>query len=787
MLLIFKIKIDEYLLMKKFIFICMGMILPILGANAQKTYTGKIIDRDNNPVFGATIVAVNNANKGTTTNERGLFKISLNAPQVQISMVGFNQKKVTLSTAFNTIVLLENSLDEIIISASREQQKRNEIPAAISVINAEKIAQTKAFGIDQLVNDTPGVYVSSSRGSSNEQHFTAVRSPISTKPLFLFLEDGLPLRPTAIFNHNALLELNNISYKKVEVLRGPNASIYGSDAIGGSFNFITKDPTEEISGHVSLQANDLGFSSVGFDFGNQVTDKFGIYIASQFNQRNNGPFEHSDYDKYALKVKTVFTPNTSSKLTVTYAGSDFVTDMAGSVGETNYQSKNFESNQTFTNRDAVSHRISAAWDEKWNENNKTSFSALYRDNVMKQNPSFRIRQNRTNGALNGTGSGEVNNNTFYSYVGNIQHQLKIPNLNSKLILGTSIDVTSQDYIANRTNITVNTTTRKNIAFEVLPENFILNYEADINNYAAYAQLEISPIEQIKITGGLRYDYFNYDFRNRIDAQNALADSNDTWNNLAPKIGININTDENTGFYANFSTGFTPPQSSTLYRSRDENRGIKPSRYENFEIGTYTKAVKNLKLDVALYHLKGKNTLITIRDPETDDDFINTNAGQTTSYGIEYGVSYKPTSNIKLSHNGSYAKHVYNFFEFGGTDFSNTDRETAPNLVGTSKIILTPTKNLNLSLEHELIGKYATSLEGQARDANDNPITTNYTGHNIFNFLTSYTYRNAEIWVHALNIFDKLYANRVSYNRFRNENSFTVGNPRAFHVGLKYNF
>jgi len=42
-------------------------------------------------------------------------------------------------------------------------------------------------------------------------------------------------------------------------------------------------------------------------------------------------------------------------------------------------------------------------------------------------------------------------------------------------------------------------------------------------------------------------------------------------------------------------------------------------------------------------------------------------------------------------------------------------------------------------------------------------------------------------MHLLNIFDKLYANRVSFNRFRNENSFTVGNPRAFHVGAKYNF
>ena len=78
----------------------------------------------------------------------------------------------------------------------------------------------------------------------------AVRSPISTKSLFLYVEDGLPIRPTAVFNHNALLEMNDISYDRVEVLKGPASSIYGSEAIGGSFNFITKKPTRDFTGSV---------------------------------------------------------------------------------------------------------------------------------------------------------------------------------------------------------------------------------------------------------------------------------------------------------------------------------------------------------------------------------------------------------------------------------------------------------------------------------------------------------------------------------------------------------
>lgn len=686
----------------------------------------------------------------------------------------------------STYTFAQNQLDEVVVSASREKQKRNEVPAAIAVIDSAKIAQTKAFGIDQLVNDTPGVYLSTSRGSSNEQHFTAVRSPISTKPLFLFLEDGLPIRPTAIFNHNALLELNTISYQRVEILRGPNASIYGSDAIGGSFNFITKDPTKDLSGHISFQANELGYSGVGFDIGKQVTDKFGIYIASQFNQRNNGPFGHSDYDKYALKIKTVFKPFDHSKLTVMYSGSDFFTDMAGAISEANYRTRNFQSNQTFTNRDAVAHRVRATWEEKWDNNNKTSISAIYRDNVMKQNPSFRINDERVRGVRTGRVLGEVNNNTFESYFSNIQHQIKFPSINASLIIGATADITKQDYVANRTEVNRDDTTLKNIDFRVIDES-ILNYEADIDNYAGYTQFEISPIEKLKFTGGLRYDYFKYDFENRITSLNTLENNSDDWYNWAPKIGINANFFKNTGAYVNYSTGFTPPQSSTLYRSRNRNEGIEPSQYRNAEIGIYTSPIKKLKIDIAFYQLEGENTLITIRDPETDDDFINTNAGATTSYGVEYGVSYKPSAIVEITHNGSFAKHEYDVFEFGGKDFSNTDRETAPNLIGTSKLIVTPKNGLTLAIEHELIGDYNTSLEGQVTDINGNPTTTKYSGHNIFNFLTSYRYKNVELWLHALNLFDKLYANRASFSSFRNGNNYTVGNPRTFHVGVKYNF
>ncbi len=758
-------------------------------SHAQTTYKGKIVDTKNNPLSGVTIRVVNNNKNGTVSDFNGAFTITTNLPNVIISSVGFNDKVITLTNGENLITLVQNieNLEEVIVSASREQQKRAEIPGAIAVLNSKEITDTKAFGIDQLVNQVPGVFMSTSRAASNEQHFMAVRSPISTKALFLYLEDGLPLRPTSVFNHNALLEINTTSIDRIEVLKGPASSIYGSESIGGSFNFITKEPTKNLSGSLGFQINDLGLTKYEFEAGQYTNDSFGFYIGTHYVQRKDGPIEHSNYEKFALTFKTInhFSPKT--KWSNVFDIVDYRSDMTGSLSEADYTGGNYESDQTFTERDALSFRFRSTLDTRWNEYNKTSFNFIFRDNRMDQNPSFRVRQFRNaDRSLTGFGSGEINSNQFKSYVGLIQHKTNFNFANSSVIIGATADFSPQDYVAETTSIIVDPATGRNIDFTLNSGDYILNYEADILNYAGYFQYEINPLEALKVTAALRYDNFRYDYNNLSESTGA-SDAIDNYNNLTPKLGVNYNLNNTAGIYANYSQGFTPPQTSTLYRNRNDLVGIKPSRYNNYEIGTYAAITSKLKLDAAIYVLDGKNTLITLRDD--DDNFFNTNAGKTRSYGVEYGIKYTPSNEISLTHNGSYAKHRYDSFFDSGIDYSNTDRETAPSLLGNTNITYKPNylKNFSIAAEYELVGKYNTSFEGQISNDDGSTGTATYNGHHIFNIRAAYKIKGFEIWAHGLNIFDTLYAARASYNRFRSENSYTIGNPRAIHAGIKYNF
>ncbi len=776
--------------------IIVSVILLCLGVKnyAQQLYEGKITDNSNNPLPGATILDSNAPSNGVMSDIDGVFKIELqDTKEVTVSFLGYTTRIINLTSSFNTIRLTTNNvtLDEVLVtSASREIQKRSEVPGSIATIGAQNIAETKAFGIDQLVNQVPGVFMSTSRAASNEQHFMAVRSPISTRALFLYLEDGLQIRPTSVFNHNTLLEMNDLSFGRVEVLKGPASSIYGSEAIGGSFNFITKNPTEELSGSLGFQVNDIGLTRYEFEVSDKTSDKFGFYIGSQYVQREDGPVEHSDYEKVAITFKTVYEINPSTRWTTVFDIVDYRSDMTGSLTEEDYNSSNYESDQTFTEREAIAFRARTTLDKFWNDRNKTSFNVIFRDNRMDQNPSYRIRQFRGDDRqLTGFGSGEVNSNQFKSFVGLIQHKINFDFANSSLIIGGTADYSPQEYVAETTNVTVDPETSRNIDFSINAGDFILNYNADIFNYAGFFQYEISPINALKVTAALRYDGFEYDYNNLSDGVVGVDDSVDNFNNLTPKLGVNYNFNPTSGVYANYSQGFTPPQVSTLYRNRNELRGIKPSRYNNYEIGGYFNLASKLKLDGAIYLLEGNNTLITLRDD--DDNFFNTNAGKTRSYGIEYGITWFPIKELSITHNGSYAKHRYVEFFDRGVDFSDTDRETAPSLLGTS--LITYRKDLNndfgfsITAEHELVGEYNTSFEGQVENEDGTFGTETYDGHNIFNLRATIRYKGFEVWGHALNIFDELYAARASYNRFRNQNSFTIGNPRAFHLGVRYNF
>ncbi|MCI0436515.1 MAG: TonB-dependent receptor plug domain-containing protein, partial [Gemmatimonadetes bacterium] len=143
----------------------------------------------------------------------------------------------------------------LVVSASREAQRRSETPATVGVIADEALRDARPAHPSEIMNRVAGVWVNVTGG---EGHMTAIRQPKTTNPVYLFAEDGVPTRSTGFFNHNALYEVNVPQADRIEVLKGPASALYGSDAIGGVVNVVTRSPSGDAPS-ATLEGGAWGF------------------------------------------------------------------------------------------------------------------------------------------------------------------------------------------------------------------------------------------------------------------------------------------------------------------------------------------------------------------------------------------------------------------------------------------------------------------------------------------------------------------------------------------------
>ncbi|HEX2301941.1 MAG TPA: TonB-dependent receptor plug domain-containing protein, partial [Pseudonocardiaceae bacterium] len=176
-----------------------------------------------------------------------LTEVRFGSQRVEVRAVGYQPSAHAVTVVPGEVIRVELQLEpavvnlpEVVVSSSRERQLASTTAASIGVIRGEEIREARGHHPSEIVNRTPGVYVSNFGG---EGHATAIRQPISTKALYAYLEDGVPIRSTGFFNHNALYEINIPQAGRLEVIKGPGTAVYGSDAVGGVVNAFTRDPS----------------------------------------------------------------------------------------------------------------------------------------------------------------------------------------------------------------------------------------------------------------------------------------------------------------------------------------------------------------------------------------------------------------------------------------------------------------------------------------------------------------------------------------------------------------
>lgn len=741
-------------------------------AYAQQPARGKVVDALTKEAIAGASLRLLHAAKGTLSGPDGSFSLSPDSRSdtLIISYLGYTARKVPVEVAPLLIQLhpAASQLNQVVVSANREQQARTEAPVAISVLSKQVITDTKAVSLDQLLNKVSGVYMVN---LGNEQHTMAIRQPIGYKSLFLYLEDGIPIRTSGDFNHNALIEINMAALKTIEVIRGPSSSLYGSEAIGGAINFITQAPSQVLTARVQAETSNLGYRRTDFS-ASQTFGKLGVYVGGYYAQQRNGPISHSDFQKLALTFRADYLLSDRSKLVTTASLVDYHTDQTGGLDSTRFYRKEYSSLHTFTYRKVKALRVRSTLEHSWSAGNHTQLTLFHRNNAIGQNPFYAIRNVAGNPLR---AQGEINEDAFRSFGLIAQHRKSLPFLNGQLVVGLSADYSPSTYQAHYIGIDRNaqgvytdfTTT----------DSLLTDYAVQLLNTAAYAQLEVSPLPRLKAVAALRYDRLDYAFDNKLppSAFTGAPDERNGFRNVSPKLGLTYDFGRNTGTYANYSVGFAPPQITELYRGVRVPT-LKPSSYRNYEAGGWFSFDESRGyLDLSVYQLDGTNEIISVRLP--DGSYQNQNAGRTSHRGIEYTLKYAPTEQLVLRVSGTNARHLFTDYVERGTDFSDKEMATAPRFLGNAEVTYKPAfvRGLRLGLELQHVGRYYMDAAN----------TEFYAGYRLLHARAGYVFRGLELWVNAMNVTNALYA--TTTDKFSYGKSYRQGNPRTFNVGLGYSF
>ncbi len=777
--------------MKYFISICLFIGLNNFVFPQQKQI--QISDKHTfEPLVSATVKY--STNKVAISNQKGIVFLPNTTENISITFLGYNEQFFVLNTNLNNeTVFLEQSnqsLETVVVTASKIQQKRSGSPTAIYKLTAKTLDETKATSIFEAINKTPGVMMAN---LNNEQHMMSIRLPISTSAYYLYLEDGVPVRPLGVFNHNALLEFNQFTVNSIEIVKGPTSSIYGPEAVGGTINFISNKPTAKPMLKLGIQGDQFNYKRLQYAISTSL-GKWGVYIGGLYSDQKNGWITSSNYTKNAHFGKLTYQLNNKINFEITNSYSNYDTQTSGNVDSVAFYNRKYVATTDFTYRKSYALRSKLGANFNWNNQSSTAINMFYRDNDLGQNPAYAIRW--TSGAS--TARGEINNNSFQSKGLTIQHNQNFKFLNSKLVLGGLYDNSPNDYWSYQIDLNAQLradkkSVEKYTITKERPEIGIANYNAEIINKAIYGQLEMDLLPKLKLTTGLRFDIMAFDFTNNLDTNKVtkkLTTGNKSYQEVTSKIGLNYKLSNRNGIYANFSQGFSPPGLTAIFRKRPtpDAEGnlfyynLKPAKFNNYEIGSWTSLYdKKIFLEGNIYLLNGQNELLNIR--QQDNSFDYQSAGKTTHKGIELSVGYKILNNLNFRFGGTYSKHIYDQFILStrSTDVTKNvngnSMPSAPQYIWNTEINWEPIKNARIALEWQHVGK---SFQNQIN-------TYEYKGYELVNLRLGYTWKNIEFYSNIMNLTDALYASNVSRgNNLTDRSNFTPAAPRNFVMGIQIN-
>lgn len=514
----------------------------IAGFSQEMRVLKGTINSDGQPIPFATIYA-NESEKGASADESGHYELELpaSATQLSISAIGFKTLNYKITPADYDKKSLDFSLlpdllglEEVVVSATRNQLSKKKAPVIVQVMSPKLLRATQSISLADGLNYQPGVRVETNcqncgftqvRLNGLDGQYTQVL--LNSRPVFSALNGvyGLEQIPVSIID-------------RVEVIRSGGSALYGSSAIAGTVNIITKDPVNnswELSSNLSLidgttadRNLNLNTSLVSEDLSNGISI-YGIYRdRDAYDANDDGFSEITKLTNHSIGAKAFYRPNDNSKI-----GLDLT-----AIKEYRRGGDRLEFAPPFTDiTEELDHNtFFGGADYEWHNADRSTTFETYASLQHTDRGSYY-------GGLGG-GRTPADSTLAANAFGDTQD----------LALVSGAQLTRK--FTPKSTLTSGIEYRLNDTRDAIP-GYQRLVDQEVHNLGAYTQLEYKAFTDFTALLGVRLDYVNVNGNYAIAAISRNVELSQTV--ASPRLTILYNLSETLQFRGGYARGFRAPQ------------------------------------------------------------------------------------------------------------------------------------------------------------------------------------------------------------------------------------
>ena len=667
-------------------------------------------------------------------------------------MLGYINK-ILLLTPFVLFANVQDSiqkidLENVIVKSTKINSTIQQAPLSVTL---KSFREEKNFNSQSSFSDftrnTPGLFTSSSNNFSQDLRISirgfGARSAFGIRGIKLIV-DGIP--ETTPDGQSQLDNLPLGLVSSIEILRGPNANLYGNSS-GGVISINTLTDSSE-----KYYRNSGIFGAYQYQSlqKTRILDWNSSSLIIHYDKRrSNGYRDQSGYKSNILNLKYINDLDNNNKIVwqINYTDSPYAYDSGGlKLSEVeNDRRQARKNNIDYDTYEKVKHlKTGVSWNHKRSEN---SFFDSY---FFYQKRDFFTKLPFNFGGIISL------DRDYYGLGTKYTKKYYLDNRKKTLVLG--LDYLNQSDDRKR-------------------------YK---NDFGVQGEMTFDQIEQFKSTGLFMLSQTNYDsgllvrYGIRYDINDIGTDSSSSiiLDKLNPSVGLSYKVNSNDNIFFSFGTSFETPTLNELSNNPNGvglNEDLKSSSSLNYEIG-WRKAVSNLTLEAIAYAISSENEILPYELEQFPGKNFYQNVGSTSRYGIELNsqLSFKG-GRINLSY--TLSKNKFQDFIIDNNNLADNLIPGIPSQMLDLDLIFKLSRGRSLIISNRLIG------ERYADNANETLISS----YNLLNIKYSKEiFSSSEIFLGVNNAFNQEYFDNIRINAF-GKRYYEPAPKRNFYFGINFSF